>query len=347
MVSSGAEIQVNHGEYTRIHNAILERLAEYDFTSREYACILFLLRKTYGFNRKECKLSYGDFRDATGIDPAHVSRTMKRLVEYKVVTRSEARTKTAATWSFNKYFEQWTIKSRLKTPSHDDTNYCSFGNSLEDEPEQTIAETAIELLPNEQKTIAETAIDDCQKSNSYISAKDTIKDISKDTPKESEDAPPLNRNGYFGMPYPHRKEKDTADGYTQQAKKLGVDAPAFVAIVDVLIDTALWRSLIEKVGETKWLDFAKQDAIRLIRLGNTTPEHITRLIDMYKTVNHWRGDAPILPRQLTEFAGQVKDGLTVQERKERNGDNRKPSSNGSNGYVSEAEAGYVLPEQYR
>ncbi len=36
-----------------------------------------------------------------------------------------------------------------------------------------------------------------------------------------------------------------------------------------------------------------------------------------------------------------------QERKERNGDNRKQGNGGRNGYVSEAEAGYVLPEQYR
>lgn len=334
MVSSGAEIQIDKGGYTRIHNGILEQLAHRDFTSREYACILYLLRMTYGFSRKDCQLSNGDFADATNLDRTAIIKTLRRLVERNVFIKIGGDPYHAATWSFNKYVEQWDMQTSVKTTTSDETT-TSQNDTTTSSRFDTSSSPQIDTSGSDETT------------TSYLWTKESIKENSKDSTKESEIATP-NTNGYFGMPYPHRREKMNADAYTQQAQQLGVVAADFVAMTNALVDTALWRSLIDDVGETKWLDFAKQDAIRLIRLGNTTPEHFARLIDMYKTVNHWRGDAPILPRQLTEFAGQVKDGLTVQQRKERtNGDNRSRNNGSGNGYVSEAEASYKLPEQYR
>lgn len=335
MVSSGAEIQIDKGSYTRIHNAILEQLAYHDFTSREYACILYLLRMTYGFSRKDCQLSNGDFADATNLERTAIIKTLRRLVERSVFIKIDGDPYHAATWSFNKYVEQWDTQTSVKTTtSRDDT-----GSQID-----TTTSSRFDTSSSSQN---DTSASD-ETTTSYLWTKESIKENSKDNSKERENTPAPNQNGYFGMPYPHRREKMNADAYTQQAQQLGVSAADFVAMANQLVDTAKWKSLIDDVGETKWLDYAKQDAIRLIRLGNNTPEHITRLIDMYKTVNHWRGDAPILPRQLTEFAGQVKDGLTVQDRKERtNGDNRSRNNGTGNGYVSEAEANYQLSEQYR
>lgn len=45
--------------------------------------------------------------------------------------------------------------------------------------------------------------------------------------------------------------------------------------------------------------------------------------------------------------GDERKQVSPQRKERTNGDNRKSNSGGSNGYVSEAEAGYVLPEQYR
>jgi phage replication O-like protein O len=307
MANSGAEIQVDRGEYTRIHNAILERLAEYDFTSREYACILHLLRQTYGFNRKEVKLSYGDFQNATGIDSANVSRTMKRLVEYGVVIKTDARTKAAATWSFNKYFEQWTVKSRLKTPKPVDAIYCQSDNRFTDD---SIVETAIELLPKQQQSIAKVTIDDCQSDNSYISAKDNIKDNSKDKREETPPSGPTfserNENGYFGMPVPFKREKVVADGYTQDAAKLGVTAEVYGQIFNALINIAGWRGLVD-AGDNRSLTWAKEDALKLITLGHNTPEHIAKLAAAYRKAYHWKG-APT-PKGLAEYASQLQAGV--------------------------------------
>jgi phage replication O-like protein O len=311
-VTSGADIQVDRGEYTRIHNAILERLAEYDFTSREYACILHLLRQTYGFNRKEVKLSYGDFRDATGIDPAHVSRTMKKLVDYGVVVKTDARTKAAATWSFNKYFEQWTIQSRLKTPKDDDAIYCQKSNSLDAAQEHSIAETATELLPNEQQMHAKRAIDDCQKSNSYISAKDNIKDNSKERKDAPASVPVEQPNTYFGMPVPKRQQHVMADGYTQDAAKAGVNAVTFRGIVDALVDGAGWRKLVDDAEDDASLNYAKRDAIKLIRMGTKTIEQAQAVVAACKAANKWRDDNYMpKPHEVATYASQLGERIPV------------------------------------
>ena len=184
MVANGSDIQVDKGSYTRIHNAILENLARYDFTGREYACLLYLLRMTYGFSRKEVKLSNSDIGKATGFDPANVSRAMRRLVEGKVIIRSAGNPNTAPTWQFNKYFEQWTIESRVKTATEPNENYCQNDNSSDGDycqnnntpcqnDNSTIAEMTIEVLPKQQESY-------CQNGNSYISAKESIKESIKD-----------------------------------------------------------------------------------------------------------------------------------------------------------------------
>lgn len=339
MVSSGAEIQIDKGSYTRIHNAILEQLAYHDFTGREYACILYLLRMTYGFRRKDAKLSNGDFAKATNLDRTAIIKTLRRLVERGVFVKDDGDPYHAATWSFNKYVEQWDTQTSVKTTT-------SLDASVETTSSQNDTSTSVKTTTTTSPQIDTSGSDET--TTSYLWAKESIKESIKDNSKEGEETPAVNQNGYFGMPYPHRREKMNADGYTRQAQQLGVCAVDFVAMTDRLIESAKWRSLIDDVGETKWLDYAKENAIKLIRLGNNTPDHITRLIDMYKTVNHWRGESPITPRQLAEFAGQVKDGLEVSERKERAyADNRKSSNGNGSGYVSEAESAYQLPEQYR
>jgi phage replication O-like protein O len=176
MVANGADIQIDRGSYTRIHNAILERLAHHDFTSREYACILYLLRMTYGFNRKECQLSNGDFAKATNIERPAIIKTLRGLVQRSVICKDEGDPYHAATWSFNKYFEQWDTPTSAKTitsssvkttTSQDDTSYqidtsCSY---------QVDTTSSVET------------------TTSYISAKEIKDSKDSNTPTGGDDAP--------------------------------------------------------------------------------------------------------------------------------------------------------------
>lgn len=103
----GSDIQVEDGEYTRLHNLILEVLAQARFTASEFRVIIFLLRKTYGFGKKEDDLSLSQWEEGTNTDRTQVSRTLADLVEKNVIYRSHSPKPYCHRYGFNKYVENW------------------------------------------------------------------------------------------------------------------------------------------------------------------------------------------------------------------------------------------------
>lgn len=112
---NGAEIQVENGNYSRIHNAILEAIYGGDFTARELKCLLFLLRKTYGYSKKSDAISYEQFAAATGIARRHVMATMQGLASRNVVIVESNGQNRPQSWTFNKYIEQWQLVTESVT----------------------------------------------------------------------------------------------------------------------------------------------------------------------------------------------------------------------------------------
>jgi phage replication O-like protein O len=295
MATSGAEIQIDKGGYTRIHNAILEQLAYHDFTSREYACIIYLLRMTYGFSRKDCELSNGDFATATNLERTAIIKTLRRLVERNVFVKVEGDPYHAATWSFNKYFEQWADETSVKTTTSDETTSSRF---------DTTTSSRFDTSTSPQ---IDTSTSD-ETATSYLWAKESIKESIKEreTPPSGPTFSERNGNGYFGMPVPFKSERVIADGYTQDAAKLGVNAEVYVQIFNALINIAGWRGLVD-AGDSRSLNWAKEDALKIISLGHNTPEHIAKLAAAYRKAYHWKG-APT-PKGLAEYASQLQAGV--------------------------------------
>ena len=109
--------QVEDGNFTRIHNEILEVITLGKFTIYEYKCLLYLLRKTYGWQKKEDANSLAQWEDGTGINKRHVARTIENLVKRKVVNRQKRRGRGQSTiYGFNKYFDTWTEKVPVRVP---------------------------------------------------------------------------------------------------------------------------------------------------------------------------------------------------------------------------------------
>ena len=104
---NGKDMQVEEGNYARIHNGILEALSKGGFTAGEYACLLVLLRQTYGWGKKDDSISYGQLADATGLTRRSVIRSMQSLEKKNVVLRVKSSNHSAQTWRFNKYAERW------------------------------------------------------------------------------------------------------------------------------------------------------------------------------------------------------------------------------------------------
>lgn len=292
VVTNGADIQIENGGFSRIHNAILEQLALHDFTSREYACILYLLRMTYGFSRKECQLSNGDFAKATKLERTAIIKTLRSLVDRNVFVKLDGDPYHAATWTFNKYFEQWTPPTSVKTT--------------------TSLETSVETTTSQNDTtssVKTTTTSSVETTTSYISAKE------RKEKKEREDTPaPVSveqPDTYFGMPVTKRRVQVVADGYTQDAVKAGVDAPTFRGIVDALIDGAGWRKLVDDAEDDTSLNYAKRDALKLIRMGTKTIAQAQAVVAACKIANKWRDDDYMpKPHEVATYASQLGDRLS-------------------------------------
>ena len=110
-MATGRDIQLENGGYTRIHNAILEALARMPLRGQQLRCVLFLLRKTYGYGRKEDKISLNQWAEGTGMKRQNVWRELHSLIQANVIHMESNGVKRPATWRFNKYIEQWRVES--------------------------------------------------------------------------------------------------------------------------------------------------------------------------------------------------------------------------------------------
>ena len=87
--------------FSPIANELMEALAKTTLTVYEYKALIFILRKTYGFQRKEWTVKKWKEFEEIGIENSHVARTLSMLCERKMIEISDK------TIKFNKDYEQW------------------------------------------------------------------------------------------------------------------------------------------------------------------------------------------------------------------------------------------------
>ena len=94
--------------YTPIANELLEAICASPFNSTQLKILLFILRYTYGFSRKEHKMSLNFIARGTGISKRYVSSELKRLVEANVIEIVREHTDMEArTLKLNKHYKKW------------------------------------------------------------------------------------------------------------------------------------------------------------------------------------------------------------------------------------------------
>lgn len=103
--------QTEHG-YSRVANELLEAMIAFGFTAREWTLLAFLIRKTYGFQKRVDRLSVSQFARGCGLDRAAVSRTLQTLEQKSVISRTSSDGHGAMRVGINKHYRQWTPVSR-------------------------------------------------------------------------------------------------------------------------------------------------------------------------------------------------------------------------------------------
>ena len=119
--------QLENG-YTKIANEILDALIKYRIPGEQVQVLLYILRKTYGFNKTNDRISNSQFVSATGMKKGNVSRAVKNLVSKNIVIKSD--NKYIPTYRFNKNYKTWKVLSILQPVINITTSVIKSDNKL-------------------------------------------------------------------------------------------------------------------------------------------------------------------------------------------------------------------------
>jgi len=141
--------QVEDG-YTRIANELLEQVMAAPFTLREMRVVMAVIRLTYGWNRKQARVTRGLLAKLTGMPETIASKTMAALVAKNVVIRHGG---SRSPVSLNKHAGTWSLKpqQRVVPPAKGAKGECE--QSDDQEPKQSQREQNA-LTEREQNALA-------------------------------------------------------------------------------------------------------------------------------------------------------------------------------------------------
>ena len=97
-------VQLEDG-YTRFANELLEAMLTARLSSRQWAVLIALARKTYGFNKKEDDIGLSQLAELTGLAKSHVSVTVRELEERRIINRRQG--KFGHVMGINKAHKTW------------------------------------------------------------------------------------------------------------------------------------------------------------------------------------------------------------------------------------------------
>ena len=99
--------------YTAIANEIMDALIKYRIPGEQRQCLDYIIRKTYGFNKKEDMISNSQFVRATGLNKSHICRAINGLIDKNIVAKKG--NKHIPSYRFNKNYNQWKVLPKKVT----------------------------------------------------------------------------------------------------------------------------------------------------------------------------------------------------------------------------------------
>jgi phage replication O-like protein O len=96
----GENPQLEDG-HTRIANELLEALSRQRLTVSEWRVLMVVLRKTYGWSKKDDWIPLSQIKEVCGMDKPHISRSLRLLAMRNIVTPRGNKI------GINKFWSQW------------------------------------------------------------------------------------------------------------------------------------------------------------------------------------------------------------------------------------------------
>lgn len=107
------DLQVENGNFTRIVNKVIDHLCIFNMTHAELCMCLFVIRKTWGFNKKEDMISLTQFEEGTNQSRMTVIKSLKNLQTKNIVIQVKQGDRiNGSIWKLNKYYDTWKVVNR-------------------------------------------------------------------------------------------------------------------------------------------------------------------------------------------------------------------------------------------
>ena len=104
-----ANPQLSNG-YVRIANELLEAICQLDVSGSEMRILLYIIRRTYGFNKDYAEIPLSEISAAVGMRREHIQKMLKRLSAKNIIDlRTNSGTK-PQTISIVKNYEKWAVE---------------------------------------------------------------------------------------------------------------------------------------------------------------------------------------------------------------------------------------------
>ena len=91
--------------FTSIATELLEALIKIRISGVENQCLMFIIRKTYGWNKKEDWISLSQFMDATGLSKPHIVRALSKLRDKNIITKKD--NGKGVSYGIQKDYDKW------------------------------------------------------------------------------------------------------------------------------------------------------------------------------------------------------------------------------------------------
>lgn len=104
-------LQVENGHYTRIVNPLIENLIKIPFKGCELAVAMYIIRKTYGFQKKEDEISLTQFQKDLDRSRQTIVTALKnlQLVNVARLVKRGSMKGDCNIWAINKYHATWKL----------------------------------------------------------------------------------------------------------------------------------------------------------------------------------------------------------------------------------------------
>lgn len=270
-----ANPQKEHG-FTPIANELLEAIYSAKFNSTQLKIALFILRYTYGFSRKEHKLSLNFISRGIGVSRRYVSHELKTLINADVVTVVSKHTDTEArVLSLNKNYESWTLgRSKLQQVKNSST-----GEELDNTTGEELFNTTGEELfhqdkKNIKKNIKKVADLFSSDSNPYRAALYLRNKIAANHPRQP--LPPDDPNSSKAQSW--AQTMDLLNRLGPPGGSRGYGWPEIRRLIDFATSDPFWQNNILSAQKfraqiVKLEAKAKQEAGKEAGRGCHSPEH--------------------------------------------------------------------------